>query len=682
MSRRATLNSMMGAIYFALALLLAVSAPLFADDDYDFETEGAIQTIGADSLVVNGFVFEVNNQTRIKDDSLGMIAFGDLKEGDWVDVEAKSMQNNRYLAKEIKRKSRDDDHDDDHGDDDDDHYGRELETRGYISALGDSNFTVNDYTFLVSPNTVFKAEHDMMVGFSDLALDMDVKVEGYWQGDTLLIAKKVKIKDDEDRHEDEMEFKGVIDSVLSDAIAINNYIILVNDQTSIKLSHDIFGSLQDLSAGMFVEVEARYMDSALVAYKIHVENDQEKEIEITGAIDSVGTDFINVLGYRVIIDAYTRIENYNSDSLGIAGLEKGLRVKVKGSLTDVNTITARKIKVKRFYENKVEFHGDITAIGANDIQVGQTVFNTDSNTVVQDANHNYISLDQLTVGLYVEVKGRYDDAGVLWALKIKVEDRTRNTVEYTGEILSISADSINVNNRLFFVDSTTVILGFQGEAISLDSLAVGDVVEVKAEMQADGTFNALRIKLEDSSDMIMVVGPITAISSNSIWVNGPRFRFTGNTTILDKNYQPVDLSQYAVGDDVTLLAVSDGTGSPQVVQSQLGVNATITGLPGEPVTTVAPEAFVLNANYPNPFNPETTISFSANYQGFRQVTLEVYDISGRKIQTLFSGPLDAGQYRFKWNGRNTLGQASASGMYFYRLTSGSNVISRKMILLR
>ncbi len=680
MSGTATYSTIMRAIYFALALLLVGSAPLFADDEGNFKTEGAIQTIDADSLVVNGFVFEVNSQTRVKDDSLGMISYSDLQQGDWVKVEAESMRNNRYLAREIKRKNRDNDHDDDHGDDD--HDGRELETRGYISALGDSSLTVNDYTFLVTPYTMFKAENDMMIGYDDLAVDMEVKVEGYWQGDTLLIAKKVEVKDGEDHHEDEIEFKGVIDSVLSDAIAINNYIILVNDQTSIKLAHDVLGSLQDLTAGMYVEVEARYSDSALVALKIHVENDQEKEIEITGAIDSVGTDFITVLGYHVIIDAYTRIYNYNSDSLGIASLEKGLRVKVKGNLTADNTITARKIKVKRFYENKVEFYGDITAIGANDIQVGQTLFNTDSNTVVFDDLHNRIGMDQLTVGMYVEVKGRYDDSGVLWAVKIKVEDRNRGMVEYTGEIISISADSINVNNRLFFVDSTTAIFGFQGQAISFDSLKVGDVVEVKAEMLADGTFKALKIKLEDSSDMIMVVGPITAISDSSIWVNGPQFRFTGNTTILDKNYQPVNLSQYAIGDDVTLLAVNDGSGSPQVVQSQLGVNATITGLPVEKGTVVAPRAFILNANYPNPFNPETTISFSANYQGFRQVTLEVYDITGRKIQTLFSGPLDAGQYRFKWNGRNALGQASASGMYFYRLTSGSNVISRKMILLR
>ena len=52
------------------------------------------------------------------------------------------------------------------------------------------------------------------------------------------------------------------------------------------------------------------------------------------------------------------------------------------------------------------------------------------------------------------------------------------------------------------------------------------------------------------------------------------------------------------------------------------------------------------------------------------------------MQTLYSGPLDAGRYRFKWNGRNALGQAAASGMYIYRLSSENTVISRKMMLLR
>ena len=678
MSKVFTFNSLSRILFIGLALLLAGSAPLFADDDY-FETEGAIQVLDADSLVVNGFVFDVDNQTRVMDDSLGMIAYSDLRQGDRVKVEAREMQSGRYLAREIKRKNGDNDHDGDH---DDDHDGREMETRGFISALGDSSLTVNGYTFWVTANTRFKAEHDRMIGFDDLVMDMNVKVEGYWQGDTLLIAKKVEVKDGEDRHDDEMEFKGVIDSVLSDAIAINNYIIQVNDQTSIRLAHDQFGSFQDLQAGMYVEVEVLSTDSALVALRIHVENDQEKEIEITGAIDSLGTDFIYVLGYRVEVNAYTKIENYNADSLGMGGLEKGLRVKVKGNLTADNTISARKIKVKRFYDRKVEFSGEITAIGNGNIQVGQTLFLTDSNTVVYDDNHNRISPEQLTVGLFVEVKAQYDDNGDLWALKIKVESPDRDRLEYTGEIIAISADSINVNNRLFYVDSNTVILGFQGETLAFENLVVGDVVEIKAEMQADGSFYALRIKLEDSSDMIMVAGPITAISDSSIWVNGPEFRFNANTTVLDRDYQPIDLSQYSVGQDVTILAVDDGSGSPQVVQSQLGVNATITGLPAESGTVVTPKAFVLNANYPNPFNPETTISFQANFQGFRQVTLEVYDITGRKMQTLYSGPLDAGRYRFKWNGRNALGQAAASGMYIYRLSSENTVISRKMMLLR
>lgn len=93
-----------------------------------------------------------------------------------------------------------------------------------------------------------------------------------------------------------------------------------------------------------------------------------------------------------------------------------------------------------------------------------------------------------------------------------------------------------------------------------------------------------------------------------------------------------------------------------------------------------PGQFSLGQNYPNPFNPETKISFSLAKTA--DVTLEVFDILGRKVSTLHSGYLGAGQHEFTWYGVDESGRQAASGIYFYRLSSNEFNLTRKMTLLK
>lgn len=93
-----------------------------------------------------------------------------------------------------------------------------------------------------------------------------------------------------------------------------------------------------------------------------------------------------------------------------------------------------------------------------------------------------------------------------------------------------------------------------------------------------------------------------------------------------------------------------------------------------------PGQFSLGQNYPNPFNPETKISFSLDKTA--DVTLDVFDILGRKVSTLHSGYLGAGQHEFTWYGVDANGRQVASGIYFYRLSSNEFNLTRKMTLLK
>jgi len=89
---------------------------------------------------------------------------------------------------------------------------------------------------------------------------------------------------------------------------------------------------------------------------------------------------------------------------------------------------------------------------------------------------------------------------------------------------------------------------------------------------------------------------------------------------------------------------------------------------------------ILLPNHPNPFNPETTIKFSLQQSG--SVKLEIYDIKGLLIRTLVNDQLGSGPHQVVWRGRNRFGEGVASGTYFYRLTTGGAVQTRKMLLLK
>ncbi|GBE30694.1 hypothetical protein BMS3Bbin04_01730 [bacterium BMS3Bbin04] len=88
-----------------------------------------------------------------------------------------------------------------------------------------------------------------------------------------------------------------------------------------------------------------------------------------------------------------------------------------------------------------------------------------------------------------------------------------------------------------------------------------------------------------------------------------------------------------------------------------------------------PETFTVSEAYPNPFNPSTSISLNLGVSS--QLTVVVYDVQGREIATLANGHFQAGQHSFSW-----VAQGLASGVYFLRATAGSEVQTRKLILMQ
>jgi hypothetical protein len=90
---------------------------------------------------------------------------------------------------------------------------------------------------------------------------------------------------------------------------------------------------------------------------------------------------------------------------------------------------------------------------------------------------------------------------------------------------------------------------------------------------------------------------------------------------------------------------------------------------------ITPEYFILYEAYPNPFNPSTTIEFGLPHAGF--VTLKVYNVLGEGVATIIAGDHAAGMFKSTWDASGL-----PSGVYFYRLTAGEYVQTKKIVLVR
>ena len=96
---------------------------------------------------------------------------------------------------------------------------------------------------------------------------------------------------------------------------------------------------------------------------------------------------------------------------------------------------------------------------------------------------------------------------------------------------------------------------------------------------------------------------------------------------------------------------------------------------------IIPIITALIDNYPNPFNPTTTILFSVT-QTSSFVNLEIFNIKGQKVKQLVNENLPAGRHIAVWNGKDDNGKQATSGIYFYKMKSGDYQKSRKMLLLK
>ncbi|MEJ2194912.1 MAG: T9SS type A sorting domain-containing protein, partial [Ignavibacteriaceae bacterium] len=140
---------------------------------------------------------------------------------------------------------------------------------------------------------------------------------------------------------------------------------------------------------------------------------------------------------------------------------------------------------------------------------------------------------------------------------------------------------------------------------------------------------------------------------------------------VDGNGTTTELRSYSFSDDISSIEAI----SLSYRIKQIDFNGEYEYSDVVQVDNLAPSEYVLEQNYPNPFNPSTTIKFGLPEKS--DVVITVYNSLGAEVATLVNEIREAGNYEIKFNADNF-----SSGIYYYKIASGSFVETKKMILLK
>ena len=163
----------------------------------------------------------------------------------------------------------------------------------------------------------------------------------------------------------------------------------------------------------------------------------------------------------------------------------------------------------------------------------------------------------------------------------------------------------------------------------------------------------------------------SGLSSNGdeVWLSDP----LGNTKMVSLN-SSVELDGVQLSQSFT----SDGDGC-YTVPTPGENNAECITLEIDVQTALPQNIFLLN-NYPNPFNPTTFIPIEMKNR--ENIIIEIFDIGGGLVKTIFNGPLVEGVHTFIWNGKGNDGLEVGSGVYFYTVKSNNVSLSKKIVFAK
>lgn len=260
-----------------------------------------------------------------------------------------------------------------------------------------------------------------------------------------------------------------------------------------------------------------------------------------------------------------------------------------------------------------------------------------------------------------------------------------------GASLDLTNSLIAANTAVYFagaVSLQTITTGtFAGNTVSANGSgsSAGGINMTSAYLSVSNNIVAFNTGSAASSNGFTVSGGSTAFACNDVFGNdGAQFGGiadpTGNNGNIaeDPKFCDAGAADYSIM-DTSPCHVDNAGACGQIGAFGQGC-ATGTGVQDETGPGAVPLVFAVEPNFPNPFNPSTTIRFALPAQG--QVSVRIYDIAGRLVRTLVDEVLDAAVHEIQWAGADDRGHQVSSGVYFYRVIAGDHDVVERMALVK
>ena len=443
--------------------------------------------------------------------------------------------------------------------------------------------------------------------------------------------------------------------------------------------------------------------------------DEKSGVDISGSYVS-GCGNGDWLMFRNIDfgDGYTKMK------FRYASTDSGLTLKIKSSDLLTGTLLGE-LTLKNTGGNDVFAEDSLTVQGASGVMNVYFVFEGDTSTCVADKFRfeGFLgggNVPAAPTGLIVKSSGK-DDVLISWD---DVDNETGYRIERKSGDGSFLYIGNCARNQTTFYDSHLIAASiYYYRVTAFNYYGESDYSGELQITTPSGMKVGVLLEAENYSDMYGIIHGDTGIGGcdNGEWVKFGNVNLgSGYSTIRIRVGEPVEYAGSKVeirsGDPNTgkllgTLIVAE-TGGWGVFNEQV---TTLTGATGvmdvyfvfrggygvgnfdwfnfeDLITSVEetdmPSSFALKQNFPNPFNPETTIGYRISADS--DVSLEIYDTLGQKVRTLVQEHKSPGNYNIIWNAKNESGQIVSSGIYFFTLkaksASGMFFDKRKMLLIR
>ncbi|MEZ4702161.1 MAG: DUF5666 domain-containing protein [Rhodothermales bacterium] len=451
----------------------------------------------------------------------------------------------------------------------------EIEFWGLIGAVEGDVVTVGGVPFVFSQfSKVFGEEGEL--NLVDLQDGLYVSIVGLAQEDGSFVVDRIFVPRQEDRS---VRVSGDVEAIDEFGLTLwGGNEVVFNTYTHF---HDQYYQPIDPTTvlqGARVNVYGVYQDDGrILANSVELRGEATSHIKLLGSVSAYDGVTLEVGGFSFLLTEQTQyFGNENTFEPGsgdvasksaaarraqmsfgpFAGkrvnafdLAEGMAVEVFGVPDENGALVAVSVSL-RDERGQVSMRGEIAEINGDVIRIrGRQIFTT-MNTEVLNQDYQPMALADLVLNQGVVVSGTLRPDGGIDAFRIELRSGERPGLDLWGRVSGVQGDLVFVENVPFLTSDVTFFTAEDGSQVDLTTLQPGQFVSISGELDDTGVLTATVVFLQIDRVHVDMVGPVEMVAAPDFYVWGLRVAMAEWATVVDENYQPVDVTTLQDGDFV------------------------------------------------------------------------------------------------------------------------------------